>query len=60
MKRETKQCWNCHSELPISEFKYDHNYLDKLFPYCVYCIREMQAGTRHPESGSRFPSSEEV
>lgn len=60
MVRDTKQCWNCHSELPRSEFKYDPNYPDRLFPNCVYCIREMQEGTRYPESVSRFPSSEEV
>jgi len=55
-----KQCWECHSELPKSDFKYDSKYPDKLFPYCVYCIREMERGLRKPEAGSRFPNSEEI
>lgn len=58
--RDTKQCWTCHSVLPKSEFKYDFKFPDKLFPDCVYCIRELHGGTRLPEEGTRFPNSEEI
>ena len=44
--QETKQCWECHSELPKSEFYEDKDFKDGLFPICTYCITEVQEGRR--------------
>jgi len=44
-----KQCWECHSELPKSEFYYDKDFPDGLYPVCVYCIREVRENKRKLE-----------
>ena len=46
MQRETKDCWECHSELPRTEFFSAKDFPDGLYPICVYCIREVRENKR--------------
>lgn len=46
MSRDTKDCWECGSELPRTEFYYDRGFPDELYPICTYCISEVKEGKR--------------
>ncbi len=59
MSRDTKDCAECNSELPLSEFRTDFRYLDQLFPLCEFCFREFNNGVRDFDH-TRFPQSDKI
>ncbi len=59
MGKPTKDCWGCSSELPKTEFRYDSRYRDNLYPYCEYCLREIDEGVRVPTNDTE-PQSDKI
>jgi len=57
--RDTKDCVECGSELPLTDYRTDFRYRDNLFPVCEYCLREANAGVRKFNC-NRFPQSEKI
>lgn len=55
-----RDCWECGSELPVSEFRTDFNFPDDLYPICEFCVYEIELGVRKQQIKCPPPNSEKM